>query len=329
MVKRSNLDVFESISSLYMLVVLLIIILTAYTGNHSLFLVFVGFCPTIATIIISLLIHEQAKHHKHLIWIVPIIIMGGFFALKDSSLFENMDIEVLTGINLFLSLIYVVLVFTVFGREEERESVEAMEEIMSLTKEKKFETKKEELKDYINSIEDKSKALNFVIGRVYNQYHGGTKQMREEIQIPAEWYNEFALIGISEGVIDKDKLSELIHKIEVKLKKINQTEKEIFKTNSNILKNLIRDVQGHDKIIDVLDHNDKDPVRSYYEGALEFCERIREEIKNMEVSITKNDYIPKSKEDAETLKTELVDEDKKVNKSKHKENKKPVFEDHP
>jgi len=303
--------------------------LTAYTGNHSLFLVFVGFCPTIATIIISLLIHEQAKHHKHLIWIVPIIIMGGFFALKDSSLFENMDIEVLTGINLFLSLIYVVLVFTVFGREEERESVEAMEEIMSLTKEKKFETKKEELKDYINSIEDKSKALNFVIGRVYNQYHGGTKQMREEIQIPAEWYNEFALIGISEGVIDKDKLSELIHKIEVKLKKINQTEKEIFKTNSNILKNLIRDVQGHDKIIDVLDHNDKDPVRSYYEGALEFCERIREEIKNMEVSITKNDYIPKSKEDAETLKTELVDEDKKVNKSKHKENKKPVFEDHP
>ena len=77
--KKHTMDTFESISTIYILIMLLIILLTGYIGNHSLFLVFVGFFPTIATIIVSLLIHEQAKHHKHLLWIVPVFILAGFF----------------------------------------------------------------------------------------------------------------------------------------------------------------------------------------------------------------------------------------------------------
>ncbi|MDD3174970.1 MAG: hypothetical protein PHU51_00665 [Candidatus Nanoarchaeia archaeon] len=326
MAKHKAMDVFEQISALYLLVILLFIILTAYSSNHTLFLVFIGFLPTITTIIISLLIHEQAKHHRQLLWIVPMVIMIGFYALKDSALFSSMDVEVLIGVNFLLSLLYVIFVFAVFGTPDEEVSVEAMEE-MILPSVKK--DKKEELKDYINSIEDKSKALNFVIGRVYNLYHGGSKKLREAIQIPSDWYNEFALIGIAEGVIDKEKLSELITKIEMQLKNVGRSEKEVFKTSANGLKNLIRDPEGNDKIIDVLDHNDKDPVRSYYEGALEFCQRIKEEMVNMEISVVKNEYIPKDEEDAESVKTSLVDEDKKVDKKKHKDNKKPLYEEHP
>lgn len=305
MVSKSTMDKFEIMSSLYLLIVFLIILLTAFIGNHTIFLVLVGFSPTILTIIISLLIHEQTKHHKHLLWIVPVFVLGGFFMLKDSALFITMDVEVLTGINFILSMLYVILAFSIFGTESEKVALQAIEHMVEIPKKK--EEPKQDLKSYINSIEDKSKALNFAIGRVYSQYHGGSKNLREKIQISSELYNEFSLIGINEGDINLDKLSELIDHIEDKLKLLEKTEKQIFGTSSNLLKNIIRDVDGKDKIIDVLDHNDKDPVRSYYEGALDFCEKIREEMKNLEVSIIKNEYIPRSDEEKEGLKSNIVE----------------------
>lgn len=335
MAKKPITDDFETVSILYLVIMFIFITITAYAGNHSLFLVMVGFSPTILTIIISLMIHEQAKHHKHLLWIVPLIVMAGFFALKDSVLFMNMDIEVLTGINFLLAMIYVVLAFAVYGKNEEKASIEAVEEIMHLSnKDKKIEEK--ELTDYINSIEDKSKALNFTIGRVYNQYHGGSKKIREKIQIPSDWYNEFSLVGIAKGKIDKEKLLHLISKFELQLKILEKTEYEVFEEEVSKLRNLIREPHGKDKIINVLDYNDKDPVRSYYEGALEFCQRIKEEIDKLELSVVKSGYVPKSKEEAEELdkkiKSKLVNSDKKdtENSVKKKEpHVKPKFDNHP
>ncbi|MGE0793214.1 MAG: hypothetical protein AB7V77_03500 [Candidatus Woesearchaeota archaeon] len=333
--KKSKMDKFEVVSGLYMMFVFIFIIFTAYIGDHSIFLVLIGFLPTILTIIISLLMHEQVKHHKHLLWIVPILVIGGFFALKDNVLFLDMDMDVLTGVNFILALLYVVFAFAIFGEEEEKVNVQAIEHIIPIP----HKEEKKSLKEYINSIEDKSKALNFVIGRVYSQSHGGNKSMREKIQISSELYNEFSLIGISEGQIDKVKLLDLINTIELKLKLLEKTEKDVFETACNALKNLIRDVHGKDKIIDVLDHNDKDPVRSYYEGALEFCERVKEELDKEEmVSIVKNEYIPKSEEDAESIKTEIVKEGNEVKKSKkdeisdekeHSIHKQPIFKNHP
>lgn len=305
--KKAN-DKFEAISSLYFILMFIFVLLTAFITNTNMFLVLVGFSPTITVIIISILIHEQAKHHKHLLWLVPVAVLAGFFALKNSSLFVTMDVEVLTGINFLLSMLYVIFAFAVFGGKEEEATIEAIEEMIHIPRPEP----KKDLQEYIHSIEDKSKALNFVIGRVYNQYHGGSKQMREKIQIDSELYNEFSLLGIGEGEIDKVKLKKLIEKIEMKLKLLDNTEKEVFGTDSNVLRNIIRDINGHDKVIDVLDHNDKDPVRSYYEGALEFCSKIKEEIENLkEVSIVKNEYIPKDEDDAESIKTDLVKEKKK------------------
>ncbi len=303
MSKKQAKDKFEAISSLYFLLMFVFILLTSYISNTNMFLVLVGFSPTLTVIIISLLVHEQAKHHKHLLWLVPVVVLAGFFALKNSPLFITMDVEVLTGINFLLSMLYVIFAFAIFGTKEEEVVVESIEELMHVPTKK---DPKEELQEYIHSIEDKSKALNFAIGRVYNHYHGGNKKLREKIQIDSELYNEFSLMGIGEGEIDKEKLKNLIKQIEKKLILYQNTEKEVFGTNANLLRNIIRDPDGTDKIIDVLDHNDKDPVRSYYEGALEFCQKVKEEIDNLEVSLVKNEYIPKNEEDAEKSKSKLI-----------------------
>lgn len=303
MSEKKAKDKFEAISSLYFLLMFIFILLTSYISNTNMFLVLVGFSPTLTVIIISLLVHEQAKHHKHLLWLVPVVVLAGFFALKNSPLFITMDVEVLTGINFLLSMLYVIFAFAIFGTKEEEVVVESIEELMHVPTKK---DPKEELQEYIHSIEDKSKALNFAIGRVYNHYHGGNKKLREKIQIDSELYNEFSLMGIGEGEIDKEKLKNLIKQIEKKLILYQNTEKEVFGTNANLLRNIIRDPDGTDTIIDVLDHNDKDPVRSYYEGALEFCQKVKEEIDNLEVSLVKNEYIPKNEEDAEKSKSKLI-----------------------
>jgi transcription antitermination factor NusA-like protein len=332
MAKKSMMDDFEIISSLYLVILFIFIAVTAYVGDHTLFLVMIGFSPTILTVIISLLIHEQAKHHKHVLWIVPLLIMAGFFALKDSPLFIDMDIEVLTAVNFLLSMIYVILAFAVYGKEEEEAVIEAVEDfLVTPISEEKSE---KELTDYINSIEDKSKALNFAIGRVYSQFHGGSKKLREKIQIPSDWYNEFSLVGIAKGKIDKEKLLQLITKFELQLKSLEKSEYEVFNDEVNKLKNLIREPHGKDKIIDVLDYNEKDPVRSYYEGAMEFCQRIREEIDKMEVNVVKSGYVPKTKEEAveldKQIKAKVVSDKKDTENSvKKKEPNKPKFEGHP
>jgi hypothetical protein len=133
------------------------------------------------------------------------------------------------------------------------------------------------IKDYVASIEDKSKALNFVIGRVYNKYHGGSKQIRERISLKAEWYNEFSDALQNESNPDKIRLISVLDHIDKQLSLLTSTEKEIMTSNEMLeLKNIERSEDGSDRIIDVLIKNDKDPVDSYYAGAKEFCLKLRD-----------------------------------------------------
>lgn len=297
--KKSRVNYFELLSILYLLAVVLFIIIIAAVTNNSIFVVLIGFFPTVLTIIISLLIHEQYANQKGYLWIIPIIICIAFYFLGTNSfLLKSFDIEVLTGVNFLISLVYVMIVFMIFKKPKQTKTQETKvsEPIPMQIPEKKT------LEEYIHSIEDKSKALNFVIGRVYSKFHGGSETIREKLRIPAEWYNEFSLIGLDGGDIDKDKLLEIVTKFELQLGKFEKTETEVFKTKVNDLKNLIRNPNGSDKIIDVIDHNDKDPVRSYYEGAVEFCKKIREETEQDSLTLIKNEYIPKTPEEEAELK---------------------------
>ncbi len=297
--KRSRVDYFEVLSMLYLLLIVLFILLVAGIGNHNIFVVLIGFFPAIVTVIISLLIHEQFANKNAYIWLIPIIVSIGFYLIGvSSSVFKDFDIEVLTGVNFIIALIYVMIVFMVFKKPKKELKTETIHQEQQIFEVPETKT----LEEYIHSIEDKSKALNFVIGRVYSKFHGGNNIIREKLRIPSEWYNEFSLIGLDGGDIDKDTLMEIITKFELQLAKFEKTEFEVFKNKSTELKNLIRNPDGTDTIINVMDHNDKDPVRSYYEGATEFCKKIREEIEKDSLTLVKNEYIPKTPEEEAELK---------------------------
>lgn len=290
-VRTKYVDFFEILSGLYLLLMILMVLIISAIGDHKIFYVLVGFLPVILVIMISMMIHEQYAKQKAILWLIPIIIIVAFYFIGSSipSFTAQFDIDVLTGINFIFSVVYVLIVFSVFMKDFKKEIIK--KEKLAVKEEKKS------LQEYIHSIEDKSKALNFAIGRVYNKYHGGTNELRDKLRIPAEWYNEFSLIGVGTNKIDYDKLNDIITKFELQLKNFEKTEYEVFKDKSNSLKNLIRDVKGTDIVIDVLDHNDKDPVSSYYKGAVEFCTKIKEEIKNNDLKLIKNKYIPKNEDE--------------------------------
>ena len=295
MTNNRPIDLFESASGFFLLVLLAIVLVTSFLGNFPIFLVVVGFFPTIFTVIIALIMHERHLKYSGMIWALPIVIVFIFYLLGKSNptITGTMDVDILTGVNFILALLYVLLVASIL-KVEHKSNVNVTREVVG--------KQEETIEDYIHSIEDKSKALNFVVGRVYNKYHGGTAEMREKLRIPAEWYNEFSSIGIGTSKVNIEKLHDIITQFEIQLKNYNRTEHELFGLKASGLKNLIRDPNGKDVILEVMDHNDKDPVRSYFEGAVLFCKKVKDALEKEDLKLVKNEYIPKSEEEAAEFK---------------------------
>ncbi len=128
-----------------------------------------------------------------------------------------------------------------------------------------------EINDVIHSIEDKIKALNFVIGRVYSMYHGGSEKLRNKIRIDKRWYDEFNQIPETDLEKRRHEAIVLVQKIEARLAILQQSEREVFGEEVQALKNIQHAPTGEDSIISVLVRNDKDPVQQYYDGAQQFC----------------------------------------------------------
>ncbi len=254
---RKMFALFEGFSLFALLCVLLLVFSVSLSTGASLMLVLIGFSPTIITIISCILIYEESSHRRVILWFLPIILAGLFFYIATAQDFlrSNLEIGTLIGLNIAISLLYLTIFFLL---------------IKLLFSEKK--EKKKSIKKYVSSIEDKSKAMNYVIGRVYSQYHGGSKELRELITIPSEWYNEF------NEAKSKEETLKLVIRIENRFKKLLHTEKEVFHDKIGKLKNLKRKKDGSEKIINVLIDNDNDPVRDYFEGAVAFCEKAREQL---------------------------------------------------
>ncbi|MFP4523621.1 MAG: hypothetical protein ACOCQQ_03075 [Candidatus Nanoarchaeia archaeon] len=288
---------FELISAIYIVILVLLILFTGFATNHNLFIILLGFLPTFLVVVFSLLIHERKVLRTGFLWLLPFIVIGAFYLLGSFSaqLAQNIDVGVLSGLNFILSLVYILSSFSLF-EESQKKSYVPKPQHHIVDKEPK-----KSLSDYAHSIEDKSKALNFAIGRVYSQFHGGTDAMRTLLRIPKDWYNEFSFIGLGTDEVDFVKLNEIVAKFEVRLALFKKTERELFGKKVDNLKNIIHDPSGKDLVIDVLDHNDKDPVRSYYEGALDFCKKIRHAMKQKEVKLVRNEYVPKEDENVEDL----------------------------
>ncbi|MCF7866283.1 energy-coupling factor transporter transmembrane protein EcfT [Candidatus Woesearchaeota archaeon] len=274
---------FEGFSIAVLVLLIVMVVIISLTSNAPLFLVVVGFSPSLIAVVLSILVFEESIRGKVVLWIIPFIVLAVFFLVvtSQSILSSNLDVGTLLALNIMICVIYVSLalltaksIINVKGSSEKR-----------IEKTHTPQT----IRDFISSIEDKSKAINFVIGRVYNKYHGGSKDMREKLSIKSEWYNEFSDILKNEDgenktleqVKDKDKLVSMLYvvnKIHERLLMLNQSEKGIFGTKAENLKNLDRDRTGTQQIIEVMKKNDKDPVESYHKGALQMCETLKQRL---------------------------------------------------
>jgi len=284
-VKRFSKEkaLFEGFSLFAILILLVVTVFTSLNTGSSLLLVLIGFSPTLITIIFSIIIYEELAYSKVVMWFIPFVLTGLFFFVLTSQKFLNSNIEVgsLAAINIFLSLVYLTIFFLFIKliiSEKKSRPKEIVKEKVKVIHHHHAIPPPVSIQEYVASIEDKSKALNFVIGRVYNKYHGGTKEMRDRINVPSEWYNEFSDNLLNNKVKDKKKAVDIVEMIESRLNLLIKSETEVFGSQIDGLKNLIRTEDGSNTIIDVLVKNDKDPVISYYKGALEFCRKLKDTI---------------------------------------------------
>jgi len=260
--------------------------------------VFTSFVPTIITIIIVILVLETALQKIRAInWVVPILTSVGFYVLitpTGNSVLTNVDVGNITVANFIISMVFIIgLEFllsmnqsgggTTIGaggkttKVTTRKTTNELDLGGSANTEMSFQ---KQFQEYIQAIEDKCKAINFVIGRVYSNKHGGSEKLRESIKLKPEWYNEFSKINdenIDENMVV---LKKVLWSLYDRLLLIGKKEREVFKKKEIInIKDLTRDKMGEETIIEVLANNDKDPIVTYYQSAVDFCKKATEELR--------------------------------------------------
>ena len=235
-----------------------------FSSNAPFWNVIAGFLPSIVSLLFMISVVETDRH-KEYAWLMPFVLSMLFLVLGliQAPPFGTMEIGKLTFLNLVISYIFLIIISYPSAYQKAEHS----------------EPKKQEhdIEHHLHSIEDKCKAINFVIGRVYRSSNGGTTSMRDDIRIKSEHYNEFDR-ALKEGT--KDQIISSLDKIGQSLHNLQRMEREVFGDRMAHLKNLVRDENGHSRIIDVLSKNDHDPVMAYYNDALEAYQEIRKSVES-------------------------------------------------
>jgi len=134
-----------------------------------------------------------------------------------------------------------------------------------------LQTSRKEIHTHLRSIEDKCKAINFVIGRVYSDKKGGSADVREKLQIPRELYNNFTELLNAKTDAQNVKLNKTLSKILIKLEQLEMTEADILPLKKGRIE-IMRDAE--DTVLDVLAKNDKDPIFDYHSEAKAVCQNL-------------------------------------------------------
>ncbi|MFT4343933.1 MAG: hypothetical protein ACMXYE_04265 [Candidatus Woesearchaeota archaeon] len=122
----------------------------------------------------------------------------------------------------------------------------------------------------LRSIEDKCKALNFAIGRVYSDKNGGSEKIRELLRVERVLYNVFSELSAAQDERLNPQLLKVLLLLQRKLLLFHLPEKKLFSIGKEGLK-LKRDKYGNWSVLDVLTQNDSDPVKEYHAEASEIC----------------------------------------------------------
>lgn len=276
---------------------LIAIILSLAMGENP-FFVFLGLSPVIFTIVVTYILVDRYHMETGFLMVFPMIFSGMFMVLGVAGLLGGLDWKLLTVVNFVCGIIFEAvlvmqhsLIHITFQRKEPEEKlVEQAElnlgdgllkiEVMHKAEEPiPFEPSQivlndeEDVKKFVANIEDKAKAINAVIGRVYSVKHGGSEALRKKIRIDPEHYNGFNELKDKRASRRKIAAVRLLEKILATLKQLKEPEEDLFtKSELGLLVDLKRHPNGEDKVIDVLVKNDSDPVKTYFDSAIQFCQ---------------------------------------------------------
>ena len=129
---------------------------------------------------------------------------------------------------------------------------------------------KKEMVGRLRSIEDKCKAINFVIGRVYSNKKGGSKELRGELKIPRELYNDFSDILSKPKSTDKYYLLKILKAVHKRLENLEKLESKIGAGRGK----LYVQRKFNDTVLDFLERNDNDPIKDYHAEAKLICTKL-------------------------------------------------------
>jgi hypothetical protein len=250
-----------------------IIVLLSIILEENPFNILIGLSPVLLTIIVTHILVDKYHLESGFLMVFPFIFTGIMLMLGMAGMLpEGMEYLMLASVNIIFGVLFEASIVTHHGlirkqldKPEEKPKEEVKKVIVRLDD--------EGLRQFVSSIEDKAKAINAVIGRIYSVKHGGTEPMRKKIRIDPETYNEINELKNQPHEKRRVIAIEMLRKIKDKLDQFMKPEREVFdKHEIKSLISLQRNADGNDKIIEVLIKNDKDPVKSYYDGAVEFCD---------------------------------------------------------
>ena len=109
---RNPSDLFESFSMLSVLLLVLMVFSISINLGVELGLVFLGFTPVLIVIGLTLIIFEESKFTRAIIWFVPFIIVGIFsLILTNIDLMLAFDTNFLALVNVIFSFMYLIIGF--------------------------------------------------------------------------------------------------------------------------------------------------------------------------------------------------------------------------
>lgn len=259
----------------------LIVFLSVITKSDP-FNTLVGLSPVLLTIIITYIIVDKYHMESGFILIFPFILTAILYLLGAGNLLGGIDYQTLSSINILFGVLFEAVVIIHYSFLRRQRKVKRIEKKKELKHKKKPVIKLNDeagLKSFVSSIEDKLKAINAAIGRVYSVRCGGAEPMRKKIKIDAAHYNEFNELKKEKPDKRRETAIKLLKKIKQRLELLQKPEKDVFdKDETTSLLKINRNPDGKDRVIDVLVKNDKDPIKAYYDGALEFCNNALEEL---------------------------------------------------
>lgn len=270
----------------------------AWMAKEELFTVFLGFFAVFLYLIATFVLLYLDFAMAELVYLFPIVFGAVFYGMwyfDTSSLLSGMNGPMLSVLNVVVSYVFAAMLSILHPhgvdklrgglgvKLEHPEPVlpdDKKEEVSFENTHSEHRTKvlplsieEKPMSVTIRGIEDKCKAINFVIGRVYSAKRGGSKEIREKIGIPKELYNSFSELVHDDEIVNPKELLSVVSKIAQRLLQLEEKETDLFDLGEAKIE-MERSLNGNDSVLAVLSRNDKDPVEEYHSEALEVCKQV-------------------------------------------------------